>query len=115
MTTPRVSADDMARYVEQRNRAAPADAGPPPQMVVERFVAYVSDREADAGSRQLRALIGPVREDFRVVDVSTLQGELPDWLDGTPTLVDVRGVERVAHKGSAALELVRKTYPAVCK
>lgn len=115
MSSRRVSASDVQRYAEERERKTTApkqdtdDAAP--QMVAERFVAYISDRKADIGSEQLLNLIEPVREDFRVVNIASLdKGKLPEWLDGTPVLVDARGVDRVAHKGSAALDLVREVY-----
>jgi len=109
-----VSEDEVARYMAQRgdNRT---EVQEPQQLVVERFVLYVSDREGDVGSKAFRELIEPVREDFRVVDVGTIDGDLPGWLVGTPTLVDVRGNDRIAYKGTEAMEVVRSAYPSVLK
>ena len=98
--------------IAARNQGEPAAT--PTDVVFEKFVLYKSDRADDVGSRTLLQAIEPVVEDFRVIDVSQLQAEtLPEWLDGTPVVVDMRDKQRLAHRGSAALELVADAYPSV--
>ena len=81
-------------------------------VVFEKFVLYISDREHDVGSKKLAQLIHSVREDFRIIDVATLtESELPEWLDGTPILVDMREDEEVAYKGTEAFHVVTDAYP----
>jgi len=95
-----------------RNQREPAAT--PTDVVFEKFVLYKSDRSEDVGSRTLLSAIEPVVEDFRIIDVSQLQSEtLPEWLDGTPVVVDMRDKQRLAHRGSAALDLIEDAYPSV--
>lgn len=113
-----LTTDDVERYIAERRVAdGAAAAGTPPASMppMENFVLYISKRADDRGSERLLQLIEPVHEDFRVVDVASLEKEsLPEWLDGTPIVVDVRTENRAAHKGTQALELVLATYP-VCR
>jgi hypothetical protein len=99
-----------------RRTAAPT--GPPAPdsatMVVERFVAYTRPSATCLGSRALMALIGPVREDFRIVAADSLdRATLPVWLDGTPIVVDNRGDTRTVHRGTDAIAVVRDAYPSL--
>ena len=107
--------DELLQAREQLNRRPSESEGPTAQNVVfEKFVLYTSDRAHDSGSRKLKAAIEPVREDFRNIDVATLHAdEIPEWLDGTPILIDMRERDKVAYKGGEALRVVQETYPFV--
>ena len=106
-------AQTVQAMISAREQRAPA-AATPTDVVFEKFVLYKSDRAADAGSRRILQAIEPVQEDFRVIDVKQLSSEsLPPWLDGTPVLVDMRDAERLAHRGTAAFELLGEAYPSL--
>ena len=53
-------------------------------------------------------------EDFKIIDAAQIDpADRPDWLDGTPVVVDMREDTRMAHRGTAAVELVRAAYPSL--
>ena len=107
--TKRVTEDDVAKYIRARETSAP----PPPQhqqeAVLQNFVLYTSNRAGDRGSEKIMGIIDNFREDFRIVDVASLD-ERPAWLNGTPIVVDLREAGKVAHRGYAAIELVQEVY-----
>ena len=114
----RVTQDDVARYKEERDRAIPPRETfqPTEPLIPEKFVLYTSTRKDDVGSVTMLRLIESVREDFRVVDMESVNEDArPEWLDGTPVLVDLRDEPRLAHKGTAAIQLVRQTYSKLRK
>ena len=96
-------------------RSGTTQAQPTPTDVVfEKFVLYVTDRAADSGSALLQRAVQPVAEDFKVIDASQISAvDRPDWLDGTPVVVDMREDTRMAHRGSAAVDVVRAAYPTL--
>lgn len=96
-------------------RCKPTHESPTPTDVVfEKFVMYVTDRPEDRGSALLQNAVKPVVEDFKIIDASQIEvAHRPDWLDGTPVVVDMREDTRMAHRGSAAIELVRSAYPSL--
>lgn len=105
----RVTEDDVAQYIRARETSAP----PPPQQqqetVLQNFVLYTSNRPGDRGSEKIMGMIDNYKEDFRIVDVASLD-DRPAWLNGTPIVVDLRETGKVAHRGSAAIELVQEVY-----
>ena len=96
-------------------RCEPAQEQPTPTDVVfEKFVMYVTNRPEDRGSALLRQGVQPVVEDFKIIDAAQIDpADRPDWLDGTPVVVDMREDTRMAHRGTAAVDLVRAAYPSL--
>lgn len=81
------------------------------RLASHRFVAYVWASDTCRGSRRLRELVEPFKEDVVFVDVAKLSRPLPTWLHGTPTVVDVRDPsERQAYKGTSALQMLAAVY-----
>ena len=108
-STKRVTEDDVAQYIRARETSAPPPPTQQKEAVLQNFVLYTSNRAGDRGSEKLMQMIDEVREDFRIVDVASLDSR-PPWLNGTPILVDLREAAKVAHRGSAAIELVQQVY-----
>ena len=79
-----------------------------------RYVLYVahSHEEPDrlcTGSRKAMKLMEPVKEDVLVQSIDVLQEKgvaLPDWLQGTPTLVDTS--DKSAYSGTQALDHLKE-------
>lgn len=112
----RTTQDDTERVQAMlQARSEPAQEQPTPTDVVfEKFVMYVTNRPEDRGSALLRQGVQPVVEDFKIIDAAQIDpADRPDWLDGTPVVVDMREDTRMAHRGSAAVELVRSAYPSL--
>lgn len=105
---------DVERLMQMRSETntegATNTAAAAQDVIFEKFVAYVSYRPKDIGSSLLLARIDKVKEDFKVIDIGTLAEDLPEWLDGTPIVVEVGAADKLAYKGSAALEHVNRHY-----
>jgi hypothetical protein len=114
---PRGTDADAKKVETMMAERAAAGAGTQPtptDVVFEKFVLYKSTRAGDKGSRKLTQMLEPVIEDFRVIDVERLDKDsLPTWLNGTPVVVDMRTDNKLAHRGTAAIELVQDTYPSL--
>ena len=119
----RITQDDIAALIAERANAPNAAMNPTATVdtqtsaetqpgPMENFVLYT--RASCRGSTVIQKMIDPVREDFRVVDVDTLdRSTLPSWLDGTPILVDVRTAKRELYRGTDAAVTVQEVYPSV--
>jgi hypothetical protein len=105
----RVTEDDVAKYIRARESNAPPPPQQQPETVLQNFVLYTSNRPGDRGTEKIMGIIDNFREDFRIVDVASLDNR-PTWLNGTPIVVDLRETAKIAHRGSAAIELVEEVY-----
>lgn len=83
------------------------------QQTYKKYVLYISSDDADAtqfcyGSRECLKLIGPVKEDLTVQHVDRMLEagvELPEWLDGTPILVNT--MQKSALRGTYVYEYLK--------
>tara|TARA_B100000787_G_scaffold65906_2_gene48330 strand:+ start:1348 stop:1860 length:513 start_codon:yes stop_codon:yes gene_type:complete len=83
------------------------------EQTYKRYVLYISSDDADAtqfcyGSRECLKLIEPIKEDVTVQHVDRMLEagvEIPDWLDGTPILVNT--VEKSALRGTGVYEYLK--------
>lgn len=83
------------------------------QQTYKKFVLYVSSDDKDAtqfcyGSRECLKLIEPLKEDVTVQHVDRMLEagvEIPDWLNGTPILVNT--MEKSALRGTDAFNFLR--------
>lgn len=79
------------------------------ETVFQHFVLYVADD--CIGSAESLQVVEPFKEEVRVINVADLERPLPDWLIGTPTCVDMRQSEMVAHRGTDAIALLSGFSP----
>lgn len=110
-----MTSDQVAAMIAARDAStAPTSEQPAPAQAdpMENFVLYT--RKECRGSSVVSKMIEPVREDFRVVDIKTLDpSALPNWLDGTPILVDVRTTKRELYRGTDAAAKIHEVYPTI--
>lgn len=106
---------DLQALMEQRaasmqTKQSDSSVEKAPAVVFQDFVLYVSERPNDIGSQTIQTRIEPIRENFKIINVADIEEELPDWLNGTPILVDTRTSDGLIYKGTAALDMVNDTY-----
>tara|TARA_B100000787_G_scaffold167828_1_gene155319 strand:- start:1703 stop:2188 length:486 start_codon:yes stop_codon:yes gene_type:complete len=79
----------------------------------KKFVLYISSDNRDStqfcyGSRECLKFVDPIKEDVTVQHVDRMMEagvQLPEWLDGTPILVNT--MEKTAHRGTDAYEYLK--------
>ena len=114
------NADEMASEVERMMQArtepnAMANASQAADSVMENFALYHRKSAACIGSRTILNMIHPVKEDFMTVDIDTLGSQVPEWLNGTPIVVDNRQDDRPIYRGSDAVFFLKEHYGDMVK
>lgn len=107
--------EKMMRSREQEIAVSAAPAVAKGTDIPQNFVLYHRERSQCAGSQEILSKIDVVKEDFLIIDVATLDGDMPQWLNGTPLLVDNRTDAREIYRGTEALELLKKVYDGIVK
>lgn len=107
--------EKMMRSREEEMAGASAPAVVKGSDIQQNFVLYHRDRSQCAGSHEMLTKVDAVKEDFLIIDVATLDGGVPQWLNGTPLLVDNRTEAREIYRGTEALEFVKKVYKGIIK
>lgn len=83
------------------------------EQTYKRYVLYISSDNQDAtqfdyGSRECLKLIEPIKEDLTVQHVDRMleaNVEIPEWLDGTPILVNT--MQKSALRGTSVYEYLK--------
>jgi hypothetical protein len=107
--------EKMMRSREQEIAVSAAPAVAKGADIPQNFVLYHRDRSQCTGSQEILSKIDVVKEDFLIIDVATLEGNMPQWLNGTPLLVDNRTEAREIYRGTEALDFIKMVYDGIVK